>query len=417
MSYARPSKFNFKGQSIKIVVLLSILFFSLPSGKIQAQVAWSIRSLDSTVTASSTNPQYATQVISFPSEIIGHSFDSERYVKILPTNNNYYARTSGQQCFPLNGGSGAFLATSSVALTPANQTSNTALGAVACNSTGNYYQIYRDVTASSTILYVATYFYDSATQEFSAIDIPQTESTSTPTIPTPKNIEILDPIYGTTTATTTFIYRIHFSTPFSIDFRPTTTRTVIIRDAVTGEQNYISTTTLGANSSENLIVIRTATTSIGSKYISAFYTDINGKVYSEVDEVFFNVATNTYFLATGLLTPLENPSNLTQINCGLFEFGCQFQKALTFLFVPSDTILDKFSNLWQNIAEKKPFGYVTHTITQLSQLNTSGTPAFDLGTIPFMDSIFTPFRTLIASILWALFAVYFYKNRLIHLDI
>lgn len=242
-------------------------------------------------------------------------------------------------------------------------------------------------------------------------------ATSTPTVPVNKNIEILNPTYGTTTATTTFQTKIKFKTPFSIDFRATTTRHFEIVDALTGELNYSYNVTVPANSSENIQITATTTTTEGSKYIRAMYLDLNGGIYSEVDEVFFNVATNTYFQATGLLTPKSTAQELTQIDCDTFDIGCQFQKAITFLIYPSPDILDKFSNLWQNIAEKRPFGYVTQTIAQLKELNTSGLTAFDLGTVPFMEYIFTPFRTLVASILWALFAIYFYRNRLIHLDI
>lgn len=244
-----------------------------------------------------------------------------------------------------------------------------------------------------------------------------TSTVIVPTIPINKNIEIINPTYATTTATTTFQVVINFKTPFSIDFRPTTTRHFEIVDAVTGELNYSYDHTVPANSSENMTLNISASTTEGSKFIRAMYLDTNGGIYSEVDEVFFNVATNTYFIATGLLSPRENVSGLTQIDCGTFEFGCQIQKAITFLFVPDQDVLNKFTNLWQTIAEKKPFGYVTVTINQLEELNTSGATAFTLGDIPFMDSIFSPFRALMASILWALFAIYFYKNRLIHLDI
>jgi len=244
-----------------------------------------------------------------------------------------------------------------------------------------------------------------------------TTTTPVPTIPIVKNIEILNPTYGTTTATTTYQVVVKYKTPFSIDFRATTTRHFEIVDAVTGELNFSYNVTIPANSSENLQIATTATTSIGSKYIRAMYLDINGAIYSEVDEVFFNVATNTYFMATGLVSPRDNGNTLTQIDCGTFEFGCQVQKAIAFLFYPSPDILDRFTNLWQTIAEKKPFGYVSMTIRQLEELNTSGTTAFSLGTVPFMDSIFTPFKVLVGSILWALYAIYFYKKRLIHLDI
>lgn len=238
------------------------------------------------------------------------------------------------------------------------------------------------------------------------------------TTPAPKNIEILNPTYGTTTATTTFQVQIKYNSGFVfLDYRPTTTRHFEIVDAVTGELNFSYDVTLEANASENITITQTATVTPGSKFIRAMYLDEEGGVYSEVDEVFFNVATNTYLGATGLNSPNESPGGLTQIDCGTFDIGCQFQKALTFLFVPPSSALDKFTNLWQTIAEKKPFGYVTVTIQQLGSLNTSGATAFDLGTLPFMDSIFTPLRTALASILWVLFAIYFYQRRLKHLDI
>lgn len=238
-----------------------------------------------------------------------------------------------------------------------------------------------------------------------------------PTVPIGKNIHIVNPTYGTTTATTTFNVQINYKTPFSIDYRPTTTRHFSIVDAVDGSVDFTYNFTVPASSSENIQISVTATTTPGSKYIRAMYLDTEGGIYSEVDEVFFNVATNTYYIATGVLSPRDTPSDLSQIDCGLYDIGCQFQKAVTFLFVPSANVLDKFSNLWQTISNKKPFGYVTVTIQQLSNLDVSGSSAFDLGTIPFMDSLFTPFRTLLGGILWALFAIYFYQRRLVTLDI
>lgn len=240
---------------------------------------------------------------------------------------------------------------------------------------------------------------------------------TTSTTQIPKNIEILEPTYGTTTDDTTFNVSVRFRTPFSIDFRPTTTRTVYITDAVTGELNFSTSTVLEANASESLIYNFVATTTSGSKFIHALYRTLSGDVYSEVDKVFFNVATNTYFLATGLNSPNENPSDLSQIDCDLFDVGCQFQKAITFLFIPSQDTLDKFSNLWQSISNKRPFGYFTVITGQLDALNTTESPAFTLGEIPFMDSIFTPFRTTIAGVLWGVFAIFFFRYRLSKIDI
>jgi len=243
-------------------------------------------------------------------------------------------------------------------------------------------------------------------------------TTETATTPSNKNIRIIEPTQNETVATSTYRVEVYFNSGLVfLDSRPTTTRHFEIVDAVTGELQYSYDVLLEANAQESATFNDFVTTPIGSKFIRAMYLDEQGNVYSEVDEKFFNVATNTYLMATGLSSPDQSPGTLTQIDCGLFEFGCQIQKALTFLFIPPENALDKFTNLWQTIAEKKPFGYFTVTINQLKSLDSTGATAFSLGTVPFMDTIFTPFRTLIASILWALFAIYFYKRRLIHLDI
>jgi len=262
----------------------------------------------------------------------------------------------------------------------------------------------------------ATMGFFTGNEAFDYLYTPDTSS-STPTVPIPANITIVEPAYGATTATTTFNVAVNFKTAFSFDFRPTTTRHFEIVDALTNAVQYSYSQTVPTNTGENLQINQSVTVPEGSKYIRAMYLDQNGGIYSEVAESFFNVATNTFYASTGLLTPTSPTNELTQIDCDTFDVGCQFQKAVTYLFYPDQNVLDKFRNLWQTIAEKKPFGYVTHTISQLSQLSTSGSGAFDLGTVPFMDSIFSPFRTLMASILWALFAIFFYKNRLIHLDI
>lgn len=281
-----------------------------------------------------------------------------------------------------------------------------------CSASGTYYWFMIDNVTG--VLYYTTYTYNNVTGTFNSSYDP---ATSTPTTKIVKNIEIINPSYGTTTATTTFPVSVKYKTPFSLDFRPATIRHFEIVDALTGSVDYQYNVAIASSTGEDITVNTTATTLGGSKYIRAMYLDLNGQIYSEVDEVFFNVATNTYYQATGLLSPKDDTSGLTQIDCGTFDVGCQFQKALVFLFVPSPTILEKFTNLWQTIAEKKPFGYVTVTIRQLQNLNVSASPVFTLGTVPFMESLFTPFRTLVSGILWALFAIFFYQRKLTQLDI
>lgn len=132
---------------------------------------------------------------------------------------------------------------------------------------------------------------------------------------------------------------------------------------------------------------------------------------------FFDVVTYS-----GGFTPFPTPDATTTIpeltlECSDDLVSGSICKVAGYLFVPSADTLNKFSGLWENIKNKRPFGYVTKTIDELSNLDASASSAFTLGNVPFMDSVFTPFRTAVSGILWALFAIYFYQRRLIHLDI
>ena len=238
--------------------------------------------------------------------------------------------------------------------------------------------------------------------------------TVTPT-PTTQYINIISPEYGTTTGSVPVI-SIQYRTPFSFDARPTTTRKFVIRDAVSLIEEFVYEETVVAGASENITINEPVILNDGSKLIYAYYETENGVVYSEIADSFFNVNTNTYQIATGLSTPISTPTE-SQNDCGTFDVGCQFQKALMFLFYPSQAVLDRYSNLWQNISTKKPFGYVTVTIQQLTNLDTNSAHAFDIGEVPFQTEIFQPFKIAVGSILWALFAIYFYQRRLKHLDI
>jgi hypothetical protein len=358
--------------------------------------------LNSYVTATSTG--IGSMEVEIPAGLNGHGYLVNYYTK----NSNYYTVESDNiyHCYPLNGGSAGFSSNITIALNSSiHQTSNTGFGAGACNITGYYYVVFKDTTASST--YYAQYYYNQNTNTF---------SNTAPSNPI-KNIEVITPTYGTTTATTTYQVSVRYYTPFTIDLRPTTVRHYEIVDAITNEIEFEYNFIVASNTTESITITATTTTPQGSKYIRAMYLDLDGNTYSEMDEVFFNVATNTYLALTGLETPNSENSEFSQINCELYDIGCQFQKVLVFLFIPPSNTLDRFSNLWQGISEKKPFGYVSMTIDQLNDLDQTGSVAFDLGTIPFMDSIFTPFRTLMAGILWSLFAIWFYQRRLIHLDI
>lgn len=224
--------------------------------------------------------------------------------------------------------------------------------------------------------------------------------------------------YGTTTATTSVDIDITFNSQSGIDFAPAQNAIFRIYDAVTNNLEYEYVQFFEPNTNFNYNYSTTTVLTEGSKILKTVIQNAtNGSNLSIEKDVFFNVITNTYLLATGLESPLENPADLTQIDCDLFDVGCQFQKALTFLLLPSDDVLNRYSSLWQQIRNKVPFGYVTVVIDQLNELDDSATPAFSFGTIPFMSIIFTPFQLALSLILWGIYAVYFYRYRLTTLDI
>lgn len=110
-------------------------------------------------------------------------------------------------------------------------------------------------------------------------------------------------------------------------------------------------------------------------------------------------------------------AGLATTTCSITAIGGCFQNALAFLFFPSPGILNQFSTLWSLIQNKPPFGYVSQTIIGLRSLNASSSPVFSFGDIPLVDTIFTPFRTGLAGLLWVGFFIAFYRGRLRHLDI
>jgi len=226
--------------------------------------------------------------------------------------------------------------------------------------------------------------------------------------------------YGTTTASTTVSLSVNFSVQSGFDFQEVPPVFVGFRlyNAVTNEIELEWSTDFEANTAFNYTYSTTTTLSEGSKTLVSFIErQDNGQDVTPEDSIFFNVISNTYLLATGIESPRANPSELTQIDCDTFDIGCQFQKALTFLFVPSQDVLDRFSSLWQRVRYKVPFGYVSVVIDQLGGLDDTATAVFDLGDLPFMNTIFTPFRDLLGVLLWGIFAVYFYQHRLTKLDI
>lgn len=297
-------------------------------------------------------------------------------------------------------------------------------GSSLCQNSGIYYYVWEGEPAESEdFFYYARFSYNSATRiiTFFTNPNPNPPSNNTPSISETEYIRILQPTpYGTTTATTT-VAQVYFSIPFSFDFRPETIRYYRIFDAVTGEIEYEYEIEVPENANESLTVTEILILQPGSKIMQATYLNaLDRTVYGDIAETFFNVATNTYLQVTGLETPRSNPSNLSQITpeCeSVFDVACQLQKAFVFLFVPSETVLDRFAGSWQTIRTKPPFGYITSVIDQLKGFDQNATPAFTWPQLPFIDTIFNVFRDGLGLLLWGVYAVYFYRERLVKIEI
>jgi len=222
-------------------------------------------------------------------------------------------------------------------------------------------------------------------------------------------IQILEPDYGTTTATTTVNLKAFYF--YDAETATNTKAQIQIFDYLSNTLEFEYTQIVPAGFTVNFTLDTNTELATGSKKMIARYV----AAASEIDimppkESFFSVLENTYLLSTGLSTPQSTAQELTQIDCELFDVGCQFQKALTFLFIPPQTTLDKFSSLWRELATLKPFGYITQILEQLRNINSSATGAYTLPAIPFVDTIFAPFRAALAVMLWGVFAFVFYRR-------
>lgn len=278
-----------------------------------------------------------------------------------------------------------------------------------CNNTGTYYIVYRFGSSPDYRYYYTQYNYDSVQNVFSTAVLNQTYN------------QIVAPQpYGVTTASTSVNLSVTYRVAADFNFAQVPAFNIGYRiyDAVTGELE----TEYSDNFEENTALFFTYSTTTalieGSKIMRSYIENaVTGQDLVVEDDTFFNVVTNTYLQATGIDNPRANPGDLSQIDCDTFDIGCQFQKALTFLIIPSQGVLDRYNSLWQQIRYKIPFGYVTVVITQLQELDNTATAVFDFGDLPFMSTVFTPFKDAISLILWGIFAIYFYQHRLTKLDI
>lgn len=120
-------------------------------------------------------------------------------------------------------------------------------------------------------------------------------------------------------------------------------------------------------------------------------------------------------------TTVENYNSLNvTVNtqeCSISNFAGCINNSLIYLFVPSDTVLNQFIDIRTRLDTIKPFGYLTMALTALGNVNASGTPAYNMPTIPFASAIFNPLKTGMSLILWAMFIFVFYEKRIKKINI
>jgi hypothetical protein len=137
-------------------------------------------------------------------------------------------------------------------------------------------------------------------------------------------------------------------------------------------------------------------------------TGLAGSRYLQVG--LYNVPdywTDALFIISGLEIPPSVPPGM--INCeggGFFDtLLCNLYVAL---FLPSDTALNQFSDLWNNIKNKPPFGYFTIINSAISGLAVGTTTLAFAGISDI--SIFGTLRLVLMTLLWFLFAFWIFHR-------
>src|SRR3990170_3507397 len=110
-------------------------------------------------------------------------------------------------------------------------------------------------------------------------------------------------------------------------------------------------------------------------------------------------------------------SGYATTTCGITNITGCFQNALAFLFFPSQSVINQYQSLYDTVKEKPPFGYVFVYVIALQSLTGTASSTVSLQIEDnIQDNIFTPLRTALSTILWLLFAIWFY-NRVRKIDI
>jgi len=144
-----------------LIVVVCAFFFTTNSA---LAVTWDIVNIQTNVESSGFGT--ATITLDIPADISSDNGLYEFNTKEIPTDHNYWNLNNSNKCLPSYGGSSSFSAYTTFTID--NSVSNTdgTPTYADCSQSGNYYILFFNYTASSTTLYVASYYYNATIQQY-----------------------------------------------------------------------------------------------------------------------------------------------------------------------------------------------------------------------------------------------------------
>lgn len=143
--------------------------------------------------------------------------------------------------------------------------------------------------------------------------------------------------------------------------------------------------------------------------ISLFPSGTPELLYSGYEKITFNVVEDP--LAKLGVPDFADLSALATSTCSITNISGCMQNALLFLFYPSETVLDKYSDLKELVQNKPPFGYLVAYTASLSDLSAVASSSFSLEIEDnIQDNIFTPIRSGLSGVLWVCFGCWFFNR-------
>lgn len=145
----------------------------------------------------------------------------------------------------------------------------------------------------------------------------------------------------------------------------------------------------------------------GLWYARAYIYDQEGTLLDNSDEISFTITLAD--LGSGA-SDYDPPP---EVDCGPTDFICQIGNWFSniipsigrYLFVPSQTVLNKYQDIWPSVEQKVPIGYFPLISNAIEDI-TEGEGAYSLPEIDFFSTI----RTAVGVLIWVLFGFWLIKR-------